>query len=248
MQHGRQQLHFLRRDPRDMDVDCTGPTAISPTAPSASSPPRTRRSPGVRTNIGWDFATGIGTVNAANLVNMWPASARPSFSLLCFSGRCKRRSRKLCHVTRGCGAQNGLHRECHVRRRFGLTCRCTPVLWRHSTCSCRVFLERRLHRPEKQRAKTGVLGRGWPIVTRFAALTVPMPVASPNRCGAVRRAERRVRVERTPTEPSGEIAVWTGAIHVHIAEGHVVENAAVASVLPFESRSSAAAGTKFRSS
>ena len=26
------------------------------------------------TNRGWDFATGIGSVNAANLVNAWPTA------------------------------------------------------------------------------------------------------------------------------------------------------------------------------
>jgi len=41
----------------------------------------------------------------------------------------------------------------------------------------------------------------------------------------------------------GEIAVWTGAIHVHIAEGHVVENAAVAYRVAIRGvASSAAAG------
>jgi len=33
-------------------------------------------------NVGWDFATGIGTINAANLVNNWPtSSSQPSCTL-----------------------------------------------------------------------------------------------------------------------------------------------------------------------
>ncbi len=33
--------------------------------------------PAYGTTVGWDFATGIGSVNAANLVNNWPASSKP---------------------------------------------------------------------------------------------------------------------------------------------------------------------------
>jgi hypothetical protein len=36
--------------------------------------------PAYGTTTGWDFATGIGTINAANLVNNWPAPV-PNFSL-----------------------------------------------------------------------------------------------------------------------------------------------------------------------
>src|SRR5207245_770035 len=39
-------------------------------------------SPAYGSATGWDFATGIGTVNAANLVNNWSASSpKPSFTL-----------------------------------------------------------------------------------------------------------------------------------------------------------------------
>ena len=39
-------------------------------------------SPAFSATTGWDFATGIGTVNAANLVNNWPTgSPVPNFSL-----------------------------------------------------------------------------------------------------------------------------------------------------------------------
>ncbi len=38
--------------------------------------------PAYGTNTGWDFATGIGSINVANLLNAWPASApTPNFSL-----------------------------------------------------------------------------------------------------------------------------------------------------------------------
>jgi uncharacterized repeat protein (TIGR01451 family) len=32
--------------------------------------------PAYGTTVGWDFATGIGSVNAANLVNNWPGSVK----------------------------------------------------------------------------------------------------------------------------------------------------------------------------
>src|SRR5207247_5205891 len=38
--------------------------------------------PAYGTGVGWDFATGIGTINAANLVNNWPVAApQPNFTL-----------------------------------------------------------------------------------------------------------------------------------------------------------------------
>ncbi len=67
----------------DMDVDCTGPNCyFADGSVGVLSTSNSTFSPAYGTNIGWDFATGIGTVNAANLVNNWPASAQnPSFSL-----------------------------------------------------------------------------------------------------------------------------------------------------------------------
>jgi subtilase family serine protease len=61
----------------DMDVNCTGTHScykpsgrygVLSTSDSAYD-----RAYG--TNVGWDFATGIGSVNAANLVNGWPSAA-----------------------------------------------------------------------------------------------------------------------------------------------------------------------------
>jgi len=34
--------------------------------------------PAYGSNTGWDFATGIGTVNVANLVNAWPGAQKPA--------------------------------------------------------------------------------------------------------------------------------------------------------------------------
>jgi uncharacterized membrane protein YkoI len=59
----------------DMDVNCTGSAncflgggGIGVLSTSNSS-----FSPAYAATTGWDFATGIGTLNAANLVNNWPA-------------------------------------------------------------------------------------------------------------------------------------------------------------------------------
>jgi subtilase family serine protease len=67
----------------DMDVDCAGPNcyladgSVGVLSTSASS-----FAPAYGTTTGWDFATGIGSVNANNLVNNWPASSpQPSFTL-----------------------------------------------------------------------------------------------------------------------------------------------------------------------
>jgi hypothetical protein len=68
----------------DMDVDCTGPNCyLGGGAAGVLSTSNNSFSPAYGTSLGWDFATGIGTINAANLVNNWPASAPPpgSFSL-----------------------------------------------------------------------------------------------------------------------------------------------------------------------
>jgi subtilase family serine protease len=57
----------------DMDVNCTGTHSCY--KPSGTygvlSTSTTAYSPAYGTKTGWDFATGIGTVNATNLVNNW---------------------------------------------------------------------------------------------------------------------------------------------------------------------------------
>ncbi|HXN52818.1 MAG TPA: S53 family peptidase [Candidatus Acidoferrum sp.] len=66
----------------DIDVDCVGPNCyLANGAVGVLSTSNTAFAPAYGTSTGWDFATGIGTVNAANLVNNWPASSRPSFTL-----------------------------------------------------------------------------------------------------------------------------------------------------------------------
>ncbi len=58
----------------DMDVNCTGthncyrPSGTNGVLSTSNS----SYAPAYGTGTGWDFATGIGTVNAANLVNNWP--------------------------------------------------------------------------------------------------------------------------------------------------------------------------------
>ena len=58
----------------DMDVNCTGTHSCY--KPSGTygvlSTSNSSYSPAYGTTTGWDFATGIGTVNATNLVNNWP--------------------------------------------------------------------------------------------------------------------------------------------------------------------------------
>lgn len=71
----------------DMDVNCTGsnncytPSGFSGVLSTSNS----SFQPAFSTQVGWDFATGIGTINAANLVKNWPGSApppsQPDFSL-----------------------------------------------------------------------------------------------------------------------------------------------------------------------
>jgi hypothetical protein len=67
----------------DMDVDCAGPNCyLADGSVGVLSTSNTSFAPAYGTTIGWDFATGIGTVNAANLVNNWPSSStQPSFTL-----------------------------------------------------------------------------------------------------------------------------------------------------------------------
>jgi hypothetical protein len=66
----------------DMDVNCTGthncflPSGTNGVLSTSNS----AYQPAYGTTTGWDFATGIGTVNAANLVNNWPGGA-PNFTL-----------------------------------------------------------------------------------------------------------------------------------------------------------------------
>ncbi len=66
----------------DMDVNCTGThnCYLPSGAYGVLSTSNSSYQPAYGTTTGWDFATGIGTVNAANLVNGWPSSA-PNFSL-----------------------------------------------------------------------------------------------------------------------------------------------------------------------
>ncbi len=67
----------------DIDVNCTGSNNCY--RPSGTygvlSTSNSAYSPAYGTLTGWDFATGIGTVNVANLVNSWPVSTTPNFSL-----------------------------------------------------------------------------------------------------------------------------------------------------------------------
>src|SRR5260370_19686170 len=65
-----------------MDVDCVGPNCfLGNSSVGVLSTSNTSFFPAYGTNVGWDFATGIGTLNAANLVNNWPSSSLPGFSL-----------------------------------------------------------------------------------------------------------------------------------------------------------------------
>ena len=67
----------------DMDVDCTGPNCfLADGSVGVLSTSNSSFAPAYGTTTGWDFATGIGTINAANLVNNWPSSTtQPSFLL-----------------------------------------------------------------------------------------------------------------------------------------------------------------------
>ena len=70
----------------DMAVNCTGtnncfgwvaanPTTKAPAVQGVLSTSNTTLTPAYGTNVGWDFATGIGTTNATNIVNAWKAYA-----------------------------------------------------------------------------------------------------------------------------------------------------------------------------
>ena len=67
----------------DFDVNCTGthncyiPSGTNGVVSTSNS----AYQPAYTATTGWDFTTGIGTVNAANLVNAWPTSTSPSFTL-----------------------------------------------------------------------------------------------------------------------------------------------------------------------
>ena len=62
----------------DMDVNCTGshncyvPSGTNGVLSTSDS----LYANAYGTHVGWDFATGIGTVNATNLVNGWPTPAK----------------------------------------------------------------------------------------------------------------------------------------------------------------------------
>ena len=73
----------------DNDIDCQtydcywpNESENTPTDPTVGVLSTTSASfqPAYPATVGWDFATGIGTVNAANLVNNWPKQS-PNFSL-----------------------------------------------------------------------------------------------------------------------------------------------------------------------
>jgi len=59
----------------DMDVDCTGPNCyLDGASIGVLSTSDSAFQPAYGTTVGWDFATGIGTINATNLVNHWPVA------------------------------------------------------------------------------------------------------------------------------------------------------------------------------
>ena len=67
----------------DMDVDCVGPNCyLGGGSVGVLSTSNTSFGAAYGTNVGWDFATGIGSVNAANLVSNWPTpSKQPVLSI-----------------------------------------------------------------------------------------------------------------------------------------------------------------------
>ena len=67
----------------DIDVNCTGThNCYRPSGTfGVLSTSTTAYAPAYGTTTGWDFSTGIGTLNAANLVNNWPTSAQPNYTL-----------------------------------------------------------------------------------------------------------------------------------------------------------------------
>src|SRR4029077_229242 len=66
----------------DMDVNCVSSANcyLADGSVGVLSTSNNSFNPAYGTTTGWDFATGIGTLNAANLVNNWPASG-PNFAL-----------------------------------------------------------------------------------------------------------------------------------------------------------------------
>ena len=70
----------------DIDLDCyTGGFNCYQPSPGSGygvlSTSNTSYSPAYGTATGWDFATGLGTLNANNLVNNWPTGTTANFSL-----------------------------------------------------------------------------------------------------------------------------------------------------------------------
>ena len=68
----------------DMDVNCTGSANcyLGGGSVGGLSTSNSSFSPAYSATTGWDFATGIGTLNAANLVNNWPGSStQPTLSI-----------------------------------------------------------------------------------------------------------------------------------------------------------------------
>lgn len=67
----------------DMDVNCTGTHNCY--IPSGTfgvlSTSNSAYQPAYGTTTGWDFATGIGTINVTNLVNAWPGANTPNFTI-----------------------------------------------------------------------------------------------------------------------------------------------------------------------
>src|SRR5713226_6271115 len=67
----------------DMDVDCVGPNCyLANGSVGVLSTSNNSFAAAYGTTTGWDFATGIGTINAANLINNWPSSSQqPGFTV-----------------------------------------------------------------------------------------------------------------------------------------------------------------------
>ena len=67
----------------DNDIYCTGVNnCYRPNGTfGVLSTSNTAYQPAYAASSGWDFATGIGTVNAANLANNWPGAGSPNFNL-----------------------------------------------------------------------------------------------------------------------------------------------------------------------
>jgi pro-kumamolisin-like protein len=68
----------------DMDVNCTGSANcyLAGASMGVLSTSNSSFNPAYAATTGWDFATGIGTLNAANLVNNWPTpSSMPVLSI-----------------------------------------------------------------------------------------------------------------------------------------------------------------------